>query len=196
LLLLEVFASVLCVILGNYIAKRLKTMNNPVPNPANVAPRDGRREERTALTQALIVLFVIAPAVYYASIYARGQVMPDPHKLISSASGKVSVDKTPGYLSPHAKSVDSHGELVIVEDVSEEEYQRSKSGDATKGKPNPKPSASKTTAVVAADFQKGQEVAVYTVMKDLGKMPFLIFCCFGIVFSAVSTLLLGNVIGV
>jgi hypothetical protein len=201
----EVIASFLCVLLGNYIARRLQTMMNRPVNAAskpasNGFSTGGRHRERNALTQALVVLFVITPAVYYISVYARAQVIGDPHKLLltsssSSSSGKVSVDDTTSYISPHAKSMDSHGELVIVEDVSEEEYQRSKSGDATRAKPKSKSADPQPKSVGFPDLQKGQEWPIAVVTKDLFKKPFLIFCGFGIVLSAVSTFLLGKVVG-
>jgi hypothetical protein len=196
--IVELIASFLSVWFGNYIVKKFFEKNNAA--------------ERGAVMQALFVLFILAPAVYVASTYARNLMVGDPHTSVpilpQIGAAKSSVDGSSSYLSPHAVS-GSSGEVVVchdgacVEDVPEEEYQRTKSGESTpspspssKPKPKPKPKAEQpkptTTSVVARDFVDGQDVAVYTLMKDLGKYQFLLFCALGVTLSAASTLLLGN----
>jgi hypothetical protein len=193
--IVELIASFLSVWFGNYIVKKFFEKNNAA--------------ERGAVMQALFVLFILAPAVYVASTYARNLMVGDPHtsgpKLLQIGAAKASVDGSSSYLSPHVVS-GSSGEVVVchdgacVEDVPEEEYQRTKSGESPpspspSSKPKPKASAEQpkptTTSVVARDFVDGQDVAVYTLMKDLGKYQFLLFCALGVTLSAASTLLLG-----
>jgi hypothetical protein len=143
--------------------------------------------------------------VYYGSNAARGYIFGDPHKVspLLIAAGKVSVEDTTSYVSPRVNS-GSVGELVLcvdgacVEDVAEEEYQRSKSGntDAVTSAPPPKPKSSdkklqrQTTAVTAIDLHTGQDPLVYSIMKDLGKMQFIGFCAFCVLFSTLGSFIL------
>jgi hypothetical protein len=198
----EVVCSVLCVLIGPKIARAL-TAILPARRPNN-APAAVDAAARGALTRSLIVLFVLVPAVYYGSTVARNYLYGDPHNytppLLISA-GKVSVEDTASYVSPRVAS-GSTGQLVLcvdgacVEDVAEEEYQRSKSGDTASATPPPKPKASdkkphrQTTDVTAIDLHRDQDPRVYSIMKDLGKIQFLGFCAFCVLFSTLGSVIL------
>jgi hypothetical protein len=182
---LEIVACFLLVMMANVLLSRIKTAlghQQPV--------------ERRALTRSLIMLFVLAPIVYVASTKSRNSFIgSDPHLFNKSqtlliSSGKSSVDSVSFYVSPHTNGVSSDGgELVLVEDIPEEVYQLSKSRDAKDKKPAPK-----STSIVAADFSKGQDPHVYSIMKDLGRLPFMSFCGFGIAFSALGSVVLDKII--
>lgn len=204
----EVVCSVLCVLFGSKIARALTAIlparrPNNAPAAVNaVAPAAVDAAARGALTRSLIVLFVIVPAVYYGSSQARNYLYGNPHHytppLLISA-GKVSVEDTASYVSPRVNS-GSDGQLVLcvdgacVEDVAEEEYERSKSGDTAPATPPPKTKSSdkkpQTTTVTAIDLHRDQDPRIYSIMKDLGKIQFLGFCAFCVTFSTLGSLIL------
>jgi hypothetical protein len=199
----EVVCSVLCALFGPKIARAL-TAILPARRPEN-APAAVDAADRGALTRSLIVLFVIVPAVYYGSSQARNYLYGNPHDntapLLISA-GKASVEDTASYVS-HRVNSGSNGQLVLctdvacVEDVAEEEYERSKSGDTAPATPPPETTKStdkkthrQTTVVTAIDLHRDHDPRIYSIMKDLGKIQFLGFCAFCVTFSTLGSLIL------
>lgn len=202
----EVLGCFLCVSVGfNVTPKVVRAIMNRPPEPA------ADRAARSALTKSLIVLFVITPAIYFAASYLRTMAHgQNPYALPSVKMIESS------YVSNRVVSGDSAvGQLVLcvedhcVTDVPEEEYQREKAAAAPStpssqaSKPAPstpssavpsKPKAadknaqkSSSNAVVAVDIQSGQDLYAYSVMKDLGKMQFLVFCGISLVMASVGS---------
>ncbi len=184
---LEAIAILPCAYVGFMFARRLIGVNG-----------------RVALMQYAFLLFVVAPAVFVASTHFRNSWCGgDPHKRPDPSTPSTSVpsvDDSSSYISPLVIR-GSSGELVMcnedvcVEDVPEEEYQSTKSGDSPPPSSRPKPrKPSKTTAVTAVDLKHGQDARVYSVMKDLGKHQFLVFCALGVIFSSVASYILVRLI--
>jgi hypothetical protein len=161
---------------------------------------------RIAIMQYTLLLFVIAPAVFVASTQFRNSWCGgDPHKrpVASNTSASTpSIEDPPfdGFISPHV-SHGSSGELVLcneevcVEDVSEEDGRSTKSGDSPPPSSLPKTKKHSRITIRAPDLMHGQCARVYSVMKDLGKYQFLVFCVLGITFSSVCSYILVHFIG-
>ena len=150
----------------------------------------------------------------------------DPHKrpVPSNTSASIPSFEDPDFISPRVSSgeiVICNAE-VCVEDVSEEDGQSTESGgspppsvlpepkkpvpeeDGQSTKSDdppppsslPKPKKNSRVTIRAPDLQHGQCARVYSVMKDLGKYQFLVFCVLGITFSSVCSYILVHFIGV
>ena len=161
---------------------------------------------RVALMQYTLLLFVVAPAVFMASTHLRNSWCGgDPHKrpvpsIPSRSTSIPSIEDSSSYISPvviHGSS----GELVMcnedvcVEDAPEEEYQSTKSDDSPQPSSRPNPTKPiKTTAVPAVDLKHGQDARVYSIMKDLSKRQFLVFCAFGFILSFACSFIVEHLI--
>jgi len=210
----EVLGCFLCVSVGFNVTPRVvrAIMNRP-PEPA--ADRAARSALTKSLIVLFVITPAIYFAASYLRTIANGQNPYDkPQGLLGSAPSVKLIESS--YMSNRVVSGNSAaGQLVLcveehcVTDVPEEEYQREKaaaapstpSSQASKSAPSTpssvvpsKPKAadknaqkSSSNAVVAVDIQSGQDLHAYSVMKDLGKMQFLVFCGISLVMASVGS---------
>lgn len=198
--MLEVVACALCVHAGFRFTPKVYqvVMNRPKRPSFPVADRLARG----TLTRQLIVLFVVTPAIYFSVCYIRDKTVGQPYLMISGGKGQVDISNS--YVSNRVVPMSNPkpGQLVLctndhcVTDVSEEEYQRDKSG-ATSSQPVPTTSKPKESdknnqnsvknAIVAVDIQAGQDPHAYGLLKDLGKIQFLVLCGLALLFASLGS---------
>jgi hypothetical protein len=78
---------------------------------------------------------------------------------------------------------------------TKEDGQSTKSGDSPPASSLPKPKKHSRITIRAPDLKHDQCARVYSVMKDLGKYQFLVFCVLGITLSSVCSYILVHFIG-